>query len=42
MYTFNAFYLLQSYNPSFLVCLCFNMLSFRGQKNLGHAQIVLF
>ena len=35
MYTFNAFYLLQSYNPSFLICLYFNMVSFRGQKKLG-------
>ena len=32
MYIFNAFYLLQSYNPSFLICLCFNMVSFSGQK----------
>ena len=31
----NAFYLLHSYNPSFLICLCFNMVSFRGQKKLG-------
>ena len=22
-------------NPSFLICLCFNMVSFRGQKKLG-------
>ena len=35
MFIFNAFYLLHSYNPSFLVCLCFNMVSFRGQKKLG-------
>ena len=35
MYIFNAFYLLQSYNPSFLICLCFNMVSFSGQKKLG-------
>ena len=35
MYIFNAFYLLHSYNPSFLICLCFNMVSFRGQKKLG-------
>ena len=35
MYIFNAFYLLQSYNPTFLICLCFNMVSFRGQKKLG-------
>ena len=32
MYIFNSFYLLHSYNPSFLICLCFNMISFRGQK----------
>ena len=32
---FNLFYLLHSYNPSFLICLCFNMVSFRGQKKLG-------
>ena len=31
----NAFYLLHSYNPSFLNCLCFSMVSFRGQKELG-------
>ena len=41
MYIFNAFYLPQSYNPSFLICLCFDMVSFRGQKSLGHAQIGL-
>ena len=35
MYIFNSFYLLHSYNPSFLICLCFNMVSFRGQKKLG-------
>ena len=35
MYIFNAFYLLHSYNPSFLICLCFNMVSFSGQKKLG-------
>ena len=35
MYIFYSFYLLQSYNPSFLICLCFNMVSFRGQKKLG-------
>ena len=35
MYIFNLFYLLHSYNPSFLICLCFNMISFRGQKKLG-------
>ena len=29
------FYLLHSYNPSFLICLCFNIVSFRGQKKLG-------
>ena len=32
MYIFNSFYLLHSYNPSFLICLCFNMASFRDQK----------
>ena len=41
MYIFNSFYLLHSYNPSFLICLCFNMVSFRGQKSLGRAQIGL-
>ena len=41
MYIFNAFYLLHSYSPSFLICLCFNMVSFRGQKSLGRAQIGL-
>ena len=35
MYIFNSFYLLHSYNPSFLICLCFNMASFRDQKKLG-------
>ena len=30
-----SFYLLLSYNPSFLIRLCFNMVSFRGQKMLG-------
>ena len=35
MYTFNALYLLHSYNPSFLICMCFNMDSLRGQKKLG-------
>ena len=24
MYIFNLFYLLHSYDPSFLICLCFN------------------
>ena len=32
---FISFYLLLSYNPSFLIRLCFNMVSFRGQKMLG-------
>ena len=41
MYMFNPFDLLHSYNPSFLICMCFNMVSFRGQKSLGHAQIGL-
>ena len=35
MYIFNSFYLLHSYHPSFLICLCFNMVSFRDQKKLG-------
>ena len=35
MCIFNSIYLLHSYNPSFLICLCFNMVSFRGQKKLG-------
>ena len=35
MYIFNSFYLLHSYHPSFLICLRFNMVSFRGQKKLG-------
>ena len=35
MYIFNSFYSLHSFNPSFLICLCFNMVSFRGQKKLG-------
>ena len=30
MYIFNSFYLLHSYNPSVLICLCFNMVFFRG------------
>ena len=32
---FNSFYLLYSYNPSFLICLCFHMVSFRDQNKLG-------
>ena len=36
-----CFYLLHSYNPSFLIYVCFNKVSFRGQKKLGHAQIGL-
>ena len=35
MYIFNAFYLLHSYNPSFLICLCSNMASVRDQEKLG-------
>ena len=35
MYIFNSFYLIHSYNPSIPICLCFNMVSFRGQKKLG-------
>ena len=31
MCIFNSIYLLHSYNPSFLICLCFNMVS----KKLG-------
>ena len=42
MYIFNAFYLLHSYNPSFLICLCFNMVSFRGQKSLATPRSVSF
>ena len=41
MYIFNSFYLLHLYNPSFLIYLCFNIVSFRGQKSLGLAQIGL-
>ena len=43
MYIFNSFYLLHSYNQSSLICLCFNMVSFRGKKKLrlDHAQIGL-
>ena len=41
MYIFNSFYLPHSYNPSFLIFLCFNVVSFRGQKSLGNAQIGL-
>ena len=41
MYIFNLFYLPHSYNPCFLICLRFNMVSFRGQKSLGHTQIGL-
>ena len=36
MYIFNSFYLLHSNNPSFLICLCFNMASFR-RKNKAWA-----
>ena len=32
MYIFNLFYSLPSYNPNFLICLCFNMVSIRSQK----------
>ena len=39
MYIFNSFHLLLSYNPSFLICLCFNMASFKDQKNLGPQEI---
>ena len=35
MYIFNSFYLLHLYNPSFLICLSFNMASFRDQTKLG-------
>ena len=34
-YIFDIVYLLHSYNPSFLIRLCFNMASFRDQKKLG-------
>ena len=34
MYIFNSFYLLHSCNLSFLICLCFNMVCFRGEKKL--------
>ena len=35
MCIFYSFYSLHSYNLSFLICLCFNMVSFRDQKKLG-------
>ena len=35
MYIFNSFYLCHSCNSSFLICLCFNMVSFRGRKKFG-------
>ena len=35
MCIFNSIYLLHSYNPSFLICLCFNMVSFRDLRKLG-------
>ena len=35
MYIFDSFCLIHSYNPSIPICLCFNMVSFRGQKKLG-------
>ena len=38
MYIFNSFYLLHSYNPSFLICLCFNMAFLGIKKSLGRAQ----
>ena len=41
MYIFHLFYSLPSYYPSFLICLCLNMVSFWGQKSLGYAQIGL-
>ena len=41
MYIFNSLYLLHSYNPSFVICLCFNMVSFRFQNSLAHALIGL-
>ena len=37
MYIFHSFYLLYSYNLSFLICPCLHMVSF----SLGHAQIGL-
>ena len=36
MYIFNSFYLLHSYNPSFLICLSFNMVFFRSSPPPGH------
>ena len=36
----NVFAIIKSY-CIFLICLCFNMVTFRGQKSLGHAQIGL-
>ena len=43
MYIFNSFYLLNSYNPSFLICIvCVLTWSVLGvKKSLGHAQIGL-
>ena len=35
MYIFNSFYLLHSNDPSFLICLCFNLVSLGVKKNLG-------
>ena len=35
IYLICIFLMGHSYNPSFLMCLCFNMVSFRGKKKLG-------
>ena len=37
MYIFNSFYLLHSCNLSFLICLCFNIVCFRGEKKKAWA-----
>ena len=34
-------YSIQHYNPSFFICLYFNMVSFRGQKKLGPCHSLL-
>ena len=35
IYLICIFLMGHSYNPSFLMCLCFNMVFFRGKKKLG-------
>ena len=35
IYLICIFLMCHSYNPSFLMCLCFNMVSYRGKKKLG-------